>query len=208
MFAVGDDWQSIYQFAGADVDLTTGFAKRFFRYSTIHRLDTTYRFNNQIGEVANQFIQRNPNQLIKTLKSYKQKKSKSVTLSESSSVEKILEELNRKAKSTQSVLLLARNHYHKPELLPQWQKQFALLSIDFMTCHASKGREADYVIILCVDEGQFPPRVKSLHIDGALTQSTDPFPLCGGATLILRCSYTSQKACLGDVFRLWILLYS
>ena len=175
LFAVGDDWQSIYQFAGADVDLTTGFAKRF-RYSTVHRLDTTYRFNNQIGEVANQFIQRNPNQLIKTLQSYKQKKSKSVTLSESSSVEKILEELNRKAKSTQSVLLLARNHYHKPELLSQWQKQFALLSIDFMTCHASKGREADYVIILCVDEGQFPSRVKSLHIDGALTQSTDSFP--------------------------------
>ncbi|MYM60336.1 DNA helicase IV [Vibrio sp. OCN044] len=175
LFAVGDDWQSIYQFAGADVDLTTGFAKRF-RYSTVHRLDTTYRFNNQIGEVANQFIQRNPSQLIKKLQSYKQKKSKSVTLSESSSVEKILEELNRKAKSTQSVLLLARNHYHKPELLPQWQKQFALLSIDFMTCHASKGREADYVIILCVDEGQFPPRVKSLHIDGALTQSTDPYP--------------------------------
>ena len=139
LFAVGDDWQSIYQFAGADVDLTTGFAKRF-RYSTIHKLDTTYRFNNQIGEVANQFIQRNPNQLIKKLQSYKQKKSKSVTLSESSSVEKILEELNRKAKSTQSVLLLARNHYHKPELLSQWQKQFALLSIDFMTCHVARTR--------------------------------------------------------------------
>ena len=175
LFAVGDDWQSIYEFAGADVDLTTGFAKRF-RYSTVHKLDTTYRFNNQVGEVANQFVQRNPNQLIKSLQSYKKQKSKSVTLSESSSVEKILEDLNRKAKSIQTVLLLARNHYHKPELLSQWQKQFALLSIEFMTCHASKGREADYVVILCVDEGQFPPRVKTLHIDGALTKSADSFP--------------------------------
>lgn len=29
LFAVGDDWQSIYQFAGSDVDLTTGFSQRF-----------------------------------------------------------------------------------------------------------------------------------------------------------------------------------
>jgi DNA helicase-4 len=45
-----------------------------------------------------------------------------------------------------------------------------------MTCHASKGKEADYVIVLAVDEGQFPARVKSLHLDGALTQSDDSFP--------------------------------
>ncbi|MBU2895193.1 DNA helicase IV [Vibrio hepatarius] len=175
LFAVGDDWQSIYEFAGADVDLTTGFTMRF-RHSTVHKLDTTYRFSNQLGDVANQFVQRNPAQIEKRLHSFKQKKSKSVTLSASGSIEKILDELNRRAKNTQTVLLLARNHYHKPELLTQWQKQFALLSIEFMTCHASKGREADYVIILCVDEGQFPPRVKTLHIDGALSQSDDSFP--------------------------------
>ncbi len=29
LFAVGDDWQAIYQFAGADVDLITGFKDRF-----------------------------------------------------------------------------------------------------------------------------------------------------------------------------------
>ena len=30
--------------------------------------------------------------------------------------------------------------------------------------------------VLSVDEGQFPARVKALHIDGALTQSEDMFP--------------------------------
>ncbi|MGX6678114.1 UvrD-helicase domain-containing protein, partial [Vibrio cholerae] len=68
LFAVGDDWQSIYQFAGSDVDLTTGFASRF-AHSTVHHLDTTYRFNDQIGAVANRFIQQNPHQLPKTLNS-------------------------------------------------------------------------------------------------------------------------------------------
>ncbi|MGY3689157.1 DNA helicase IV [Vibrio coralliilyticus] len=175
LFAVGDDWQSIYEFAGADVDLTTGFAERF-PHSTIHHLDTTYRFNNQIGEVANQFVQQNPAQLEKVLQSHKEQKAKAVMLAPSNTVEKILDELNRKAKSSQTVLLLGRNHYHKPELLSEWQKQFALLSIEFMTCHASKGKEADFVIVLSVDEGQFPARVKALHIDGALTQSEDTFP--------------------------------
>ncbi|TMX45711.1 DNA helicase IV [Vibrio sp. Hep-1b-8] len=175
LFAVGDDWQSIYQFAGSDVDLTTGFAKRFPN-STIHHLDTTYRFNDKIGEVANRFVQQNPIQIPKALNSHKEQKSKAVTLIPAGNVEKVLDQLNRNAKSIQSVLILGRNHYHKPELLRDWQRNFGLLSIEFMTCHASKGKEADFVIVVGVDEGQFPARVKALHINGALTQSEDSFP--------------------------------
>ncbi|WP_261883855.1 DNA helicase IV [Vibrio pelagius] len=177
IFAVGDDWQSIYQFAGADVDLTTGFKDRF-KSSTIHHLDTTYRFNNQLGAVANRFVQENPIQLPKELNSFKQQKQKAVYTAPSKDVEKILDQLNRQVKgnATKSVLLLGRNHYHKPELLADWQKIYTSLDMSFMTCHASKGKEADFVIILCVDEGQFPAKKKQLHIDGALTESSDKFP--------------------------------
>lgn len=175
LYAVGDDWQSIYQFAGSEVDLTIGFAHRF-PYSTVHHLDTTYRFNNRIGEVANRFVQQNPAQLAKSLNSHKQQKAKAVTLMPLSNVEKVLEQLNRAAKTNHTVLLLGRNHYHKPELLSDWQQRFDSLTIEFMTCHASKGKEADFVIIVNVDEGQFPARVKALHIDGALTQADDQFP--------------------------------
>ncbi|MEZ9565308.1 DNA helicase IV [Vibrio artabrorum] len=177
IFAVGDDWQSIYQFAGADVDLTTGFKSRF-KSSTIHHLDTTYRFNNQLGAVANRFVQENPIQLPKELNSFKQQKQKAVYSAPSKEVEKILDQLNRqsKGKTNKSVLLLGRNHYHKPELLEEWKKIYTSIDINFMTCHASKGKEADFVIILCVDEGQFPAKKKQLHIDGALTESSDEFP--------------------------------
>ncbi|MEZ9269288.1 DNA helicase IV, partial [Vibrio splendidus] len=177
IFAVGDDWQSIYQFAGADVDLTTGFKDRF-ESSTIHHLDTTYRFNNQLGAVANRFVQENPIQLPKELNSFKQQKQKAVYSAPSKEVEKILDQLNRqsKGKANKSVLLLGRNHYHKPELLEDWKKIFTSIEIKFMTCHGSKGKEADFVIILCVDEGQFPTKKKQLHIDGALTESSDAFP--------------------------------
>ncbi len=177
IFAVGDDWQSIYQFAGADVDLTTGFKDRF-ESSTIHHLDTTYRFNNQLGAVANRFVQENPIQIPKELNSFKQQKQKAVYSAPSKEVEKILDQLNRqsKGKTNKSILLLGRNHYHKPELLEDWKKIFTSIDIKFMTCHASKGKEADFVIILCVDEGQFPTKKKQLHIDGALTESSDAFP--------------------------------
>ncbi|MCL9779859.1 DNA helicase IV [Vibrio sp. S4M6] len=174
LFAVGDDWQSIYQFAGANIELTTEFANRF-PHSTIHSLDTTYRFNNKIGEVANRFIQMNPQQIRKTLESHKQQKQKSVYLAPSANVEKILDQLDRQAKQRKKVLLLGRNHYHKPELLKDWQKQFLNLELLFMTCHASKGQEADFAIILSVDEGQFPAKVKALHLDGALSQSGESF---------------------------------
>ncbi|GAK17086.1 LOW QUALITY PROTEIN: DNA helicase IV [Vibrio sp. JCM 19053] len=175
LFAVGDDWQAIYQFAGADVDLITGFKERF-AHSTVHHLDTTYRFNNQIGDVANTFVQQNPSQLPKTLNSHKQRKQKSVHTAPSNQVEKILDHLNQQAKQTKSVLLLGRNHYHKPDLFDDWLRRFPNLDIRFMTCHASKGREADFVIILSVDEGQFPAKKKQIHIDGALTESKDKFP--------------------------------
>ncbi|ELM6623130.1 DNA helicase IV [Vibrio fluvialis] len=175
LFAVGDDWQSIYQFAGSDVNLTTGFSARF-PHSTIHHLDTTYRFNDQIGSVANRFVQENPSQLPKELNSFKTQKQKAVYVAPSNHVEKVLDQLNRQASGMKTVLLLGRNHYHKPELLRDWQNHYLSLRIEFMTCHASKGKEADYVIVLAVDEGQFPARVKSLHLDGALTQSDDSFP--------------------------------
>lgn len=175
LFAVGDDWQSIYQFAGSDVNLTTDFAQRF-PHSTIHELDTTYRFNDQIGAVANAFIQANPNQLPKTLNSHKTQKQKAVTVSPAGSIEKILDQLNRQARTVKTVLMLGRNHYHRPEFLSEWQKRYLSLKMEFMTCHASKGKEADYVFILSVDEGQFPAKIKSMHIDSALTQGADNFP--------------------------------
>lgn len=175
LFAVGDDWQSIYQFAGSNVSLTTGFAERF-PYSTIGSLDTTYRFNNKLGLVANLFVQQNPNQLVKSLNSVVERKRNTVFVAEHSAIEKILDQLNRGNDETKSVLLLGRKNSHKPDLLKEWQNSFRHLSINFMTCHASKGKEADYVIILNVDEGQFPLRVRTHHLDTALSANGDDFP--------------------------------
>lgn len=175
LFAVGDDWQAIYRFAGADVNLTTGFKKRFSQ-AKIHYLDTTYRFNNQIGDVANHFIQRNPSQLEKTLNSHKHQKQKAVTIAPMSSLEKILGELNSQDKARKKVLILGRNHYHEPSDLKTLQKLNLHLDIEYKTCHASKGQEADYVFIVSLDEGQFPAIERQKHLHDALLSSEDHFP--------------------------------
>jgi DNA helicase-4 len=174
LFAVGDDWQSIYQFAGSNVSLTTGFAQRFPN-STMSELDTTYRFNNMIGVVANQFVQRNPNQLIKTLNSVNQRKRNSVFVAPHSSIEKILDQLNRQSNDVKTVLLLARKKSQRPDLLPDWEERYRKLHLRFMTCHASKGKEADFVIVLHVDEGQFPLRNKVHHLDSVLVDNGDDY---------------------------------
>ena len=67
-----------------------------------------------LGDVANRFIQENPNQLEKALSSHRVVKQKSVIIENASRIEKILDDLNSKAKSNTSVLLLGRNHYHRP----------------------------------------------------------------------------------------------
>ncbi len=181
LFAVGDDWQSIYQFTGADVDLTTGFAERF-ESSSIHYLDTTYRFNSMIAQVANRFIQKNPNQLEKELKSNREQQQKAVFVCSSKRIEKELDELNReaggsnKANGRKTVLMLGRNHYHKPELLNDWKRSFYHLNIEFMTCHSSKGKEADYVFVIGVNDGQFPALERQQHLNTVLCEGSDNYP--------------------------------
>jgi DNA helicase-4 len=61
-FAVGDDWQSIYRFAGSDISIMSRF-RDFFGRATIVKLDRTFRFNDSIASVSGVFIQKNPNQI-------------------------------------------------------------------------------------------------------------------------------------------------
>ncbi|WP_240920023.1 UvrD-helicase domain-containing protein [Paraglaciecola sp. 20A4] len=68
LFCVGDDWQAIYRFSGADVSLTTHFTQ-YFGATTENVLDVTFRFNNKIGEVATAFVSQNPGQINKNIRS-------------------------------------------------------------------------------------------------------------------------------------------
>ncbi|NQD81694.1 DNA helicase IV, partial [Enterobacter hormaechei] len=116
LFAVGDDWQAIYRFSGAQLSLTTAF-HHYFGEGDRSDLDTTYRFNSRIGEIANRFIQQNPHQLSKPLNSLTSGDKKAVTLLADDQLEPLLDKLSGYAKPDERILVLARYHHLKPTAL-------------------------------------------------------------------------------------------
>lgn len=64
LFAVGDDWQSIYSFQGAIVDLFIDFETRFSPATTT-TLDINYRSPPQLVKASNELIRHNESQLDK-----------------------------------------------------------------------------------------------------------------------------------------------
>ena len=62
LLAVGDDWQSINRFAGADLSVMTDFTDWFGEGPTL-RLQTTFRSPQSICDTASEFVAKNPRQL-------------------------------------------------------------------------------------------------------------------------------------------------
>jgi len=180
LFCVGDDWQAIYRFSGADVKLITDF-EAYFGHATQSHLDLTFRFNSRIGDVATRFVTQNPMQINKTIHSITKGSKSAVSIVKGSAANtpfddathntssqkftKLIETLDAitqivaKGKSTPgvkpTVYLLARYWFMLPD-----QQQLALLNqaspsinIECQSFHASKGKEADYVIIMGLTTG-------------------------------------------------------
>ena len=177
LFAVGDDWQAIYRFSGAQLSLTTAF-NHYFGEGDCCALDTTYRFNGRIGEIANSFIQQNPHQLAKPLNSLQAGDKKAVTLLPDDKLDALLDKLSGYAKPEQRILVLARYHHLRPQALEKAATRWPKLSIDFMTIHASKGQQADYVIILGLQEGldAFPAPARESVMEAALLPQPEDYP--------------------------------
>ncbi|ENR5392534.1 TPA: DNA helicase IV [Providencia rettgeri] len=176
LFAVGDDWQAIYRFSGAELDLTTSFEHNF-GIGELCALDTTYRFNERIGEIANQFILQNPMQLDKPLNSLTKGNKKSVILLYEDALERLLDKMSGYVLDDETILVLARYHYLKPNILDKAKTRWPKLNIQFMTIHASKGQQADHVIICGLNSGKegFPAPARESIIEQALLPKPEDF---------------------------------
>ena len=164
-FCVGDDWQSIYRFAGSDISLFTDFEKSF-GYTKILRIEKTYRNSQQLIDVASTFVLKNPMQLKKNLRSDKTLDYPLVFWGFDDDPRKSLRQMINKIVLdfgvNSSVLLLGRTNYDleiakKTGLLKNYYQNrkekleyipIPKLQIDFMSVHKSKGLEADNVILL------------------------------------------------------------
>jgi len=70
VFAVGDDWQSIYAFSGSRIDYIYRF-NDYFKSSKMFRITNTYRNSQELIDTSGDFIMKNKSQISKTLISNK-----------------------------------------------------------------------------------------------------------------------------------------
>jgi len=181
--AVGDDWQSINRFAGSNIKIIQDFEKIFGVSETI-ALDYTFRFNNIVSDVASGFIQKNPFQLTKEIKTIKMQKANTYSLLIYWTTGKALEDVskilgfiaNKVKEGKKSVLILARYHFLLKDIRGVKEK-YANLDITFSTVHGAKGNEADYVIILNIDKGKygFPSKIEDDPILDIVIPESDEF---------------------------------
>jgi DNA helicase-4 len=184
LFAVGDDWQSIYRFAGSDIAIFTEFEK-IFGYTATNYLTQTFRSNQGIADIAASFVQRNPSQMRKKVVAQDKTTDNVVVIRKyerlqemEGLVEAALAELDAELKTTKKpakVFILGRYRHQSSTGLGHWQKQFAAtLDIEFRTIHASKGLQADYVILIGLHsrKSAFPSEIA----DDPLLQMVMPTP--------------------------------
>jgi DNA helicase IV len=165
VFCVGDDWQSIYRFAGSDIRYISQFETRVGSGTTT-RLDRTFRFNDQIGQVASEFVMRNPAQMKKRIESQSVVARPAVSLVPTAEpalgLDAVLRRIDAMAKRhgrRYSVYVLARYWYELEEFRDTPRDRYAglypgLEEVKFSTVHGAKGLEADFVVVVGLEAGR------------------------------------------------------
>lgn len=193
LFAVGDDWQSINRFAGADLSVMTNF-EDWFGEGEILRLERTFRCPQPICDLSSRFVMKNPLQLSKRVVSSTPEHPPTFVAIATASDDHVhgvirqhLAQLNDRVASgvvppgrggKASVFILGR-YRHQESLVPHSaMKQWKHLDVQFSTIHASKGLEADYVVIpgLTRDKSAFPSKVADDPVLRLAMPAREPFP--------------------------------
>lgn len=181
LFAVGDDWQSINRFAGADLAVMTRFDAWFGKSVTL-KLERTFRCPQSVCDVSSRFVQKNPVQLPKVVTSGQPEHAQSVqgiqvdhdgklrtAISHwmTSLCSKVATGAVAPGKNGKlSVFVLGRYNRDVQFMPDDWQARFGrYLEVKFSSVHGSKGLEADYVIL---------PRVVNTRSSFPSMQADDP----------------------------------
>lgn len=167
LLTVGDDWQSINRFAGADISVMTNF-ESWFGTGPMLRLETTFRCTQSICDTSSAFVTKNPRQLRKMVRSAASDEYGApviiVRTSGNGTAETLAAQLKQIAASAVAgdiapgpdgvvtVKVLGRYRFDD-QLMPETTPDG--ISVEFLTVHRSKGLEADYVIIPRMSSGKY-----------------------------------------------------
>lgn len=188
LFAVGDDWQSIYRFAGSDISIFTGFANHFGVTAT-NFLTQTFRSNQGIADVAARFVQENSAQVKKSVVSIDKTRKQVIAIRKVEGKESVpghindclqeIDQISRSAKQVRTVYFLGRYGYQRPAELEQLKEKFSSnLILEYKTIHSSKGLQADYVVLLGLQSGKygFPSLIADDPLLGLVMPNPETFP--------------------------------
>lgn len=189
LFCVGDDWQSIYRFAGSDISLSKQFSK-YFGHTKECRMETTYRFGNPCVERSSRFILTNREQKEKTVHPFSPDVRTDLQFFATSGsggmaikVKEILSALPQDS----SVYLLGRYGSDVNSLDGNFAVNYGKdgkvtvscgdRKMAFMTVHQSKGLESDYVILLNCNGGTrgFPSEIADSPVLNYVLSEPDSF---------------------------------
>jgi len=165
IMAVGDDFQSIYQFAGSNLDVFLNFDS-FFPHTKIFKLEKTYRNSTELLDIMGKFILKNKKQIRKKLVSLKKNDNPIYVYYYDKSINEVLGQAMKDA--GENALILGRNN--KDIMNIKYEK--------CMTVHKSKGLEADNVIIVNLDDGinGFPNKIVDDDLLRFVKKDYDNFP--------------------------------
>ncbi len=173
--AVGDDWQSIYAFAGSDITLFTKFLELMGAGKEL-QITRTYRNSQELIDIAGSFVQKNPLQIRKRLISPKRLENPivintyddttAINKAKTSAIIKVIGDILNEYGEHSSILLIGRYGFDRYNLLNSGEfaelqkgklkcKKHPKADITYMTAHSSKGLGYDNVIIINMIESKF-----------------------------------------------------
>lgn len=180
LLVVGDDWQAINGFAGADTSTMTQFEQAFGPAQTLY-LQTTFRNPQRIADVAARFISRNPSQLSKSVVSHQRNVGQPIVIvrvpNQAALYKALRDHLTHLAAQFpgSSVDILGRYRRDR-QFVPRGP--FDGLTITFRTIHGAKGLEADHIVLPNLTTGTygFPSRIDDDPVLRLAMASGDDFP--------------------------------
>jgi DNA helicase-4 len=162
LYVVGDDWQAVNRFAGADISLMRNFEKHIGPY-TMTQLTWTFRCPDDICRIAGTFVCANPYQLDKHVNSTNTREDPSVfcfQLENKGGQEALLKshilQLAERIRSSDdderaSAYVLGRYRTDKPLTFSEIAAEVSdVIDLEWSTIHAAKGLEAHYVFLVNV----------------------------------------------------------
>ncbi|MES0488393.1 MAG: UvrD-helicase domain-containing protein [Leptospirales bacterium] len=154
LFAVGDDWQSIYGFRGADVSISRNFSQ-YFPGARRSFLTKNFRSQGRIVQLGNKAIRLSEEYIKKKLRAHHSSTvaPRCFIISKKVSPEKAWSLYAKVKNEISNLTVLVRTNYLRTII-----EEIAPAGVNVLTIHSSKGLEFENVLIFGVAKNIFPHR--------------------------------------------------